>query len=127
MGNNLSLIYGAKAHGFPLHIRSVSSPTLQEQVMKQVIIFLIGFAIGVWVMDAQAQTYVVTNPQGYQTGTVQVQGNQAQVVNNAGYVTQSLTIYPNQVVTPSGAALGSSTGYTVPMSPPSPPSPRVLQ
>jgi hypothetical protein len=75
---------------------------------------------------AQAQTYVITNPQGYTQGTIQVQGNQAQVVNNAGYTTQNLTIYPNQVVAPSGYAVGTPS-YTVPSSPSSPPSPRVLQ
>ncbi len=73
-----------------------------------------------------AQTYVITNPQGYVTGTVQVQGNQAQVMDNRGYVTQNITIYPNQAVTPQGWAVGTPS-YTVPMSPPSPPSPRVLQ
>ena len=73
-----------------------------------------------------AQTYVITNPQGYSTGTVQVQGNQAQVVNNAGYVTQNITIYPNQAVTPSGWAVGKPM-YTVPPSPLSPPSMRVIQ
>ena len=75
---------------------------------------------------AQAQTYVVTNPQGYVQETVQVRGNQAQVVNNAGYVTQSVTIYPNQVVTPTGYAVGTPS-YTVPSVPMSPPSPRVMQ
>ena len=75
---------------------------------------------------AQAQTYVISTPQGYQAGVIQVQGNQAQVVNNAGYVTQSVTIYPNQVVTPTGYAVGTPS-YTVPSVPMSPPSPRVLQ
>jgi hypothetical protein len=75
---------------------------------------------------AQAQTYVVTNPQGYVQETVQIRGNQAQVVNNAGYVTQSVTIYPNQIVTPTGYAVGTPS-YTVPSVPMSPPSPRVLQ
>ena len=94
--------------------------------MKEIIIFLAGAAVGVWMSDSQAQTYVITNPQGYSQGTVQVQGNTAQVVNNAGYVTQSLTVYPNQVSAPSGYAVGTPS-YTVPLSPPSPPSPRVLQ
>lgn len=98
----------------------------KEQVMKEVFIFLGGVAVGLWVSNAQAQTYVITNPAGYSQGTVQVQGNQAQIVNNAGRVTQSVTIYPNQVVTPSGYAVGTPS-YTVPPSPPSPPSPRVLQ
>ena len=73
-----------------------------------------------------AQTYVITNPQGYVTGTVQVQGNQTQVVNNQGQVVQNLTIYPNQIVTPQGYAVGTPS-YTVPPSPPSPTSPRMLQ
>ena len=94
--------------------------------MKEVFIFLAGIAVGLWIPDATAQTYVITNPQGYSQGTVQVQGNQAQVVNNAGYVTQSLTVYPTQVTAPSGYAVGTPS-YTVPMTPPSPPSPRVLQ
>lgn len=95
--------------------------------MKEIIIFLAGFIVGGWAQDSNAQTYVITNPSGYSQGTVQVQGNQAQVVNNAGYVTQSLTVYPNQVVAPSGAAVGTFTGYTVPPVPMSPPSPRVMQ
>ena len=95
--------------------------------MKELIIFLAGFVVGGWAQDSMAQTYVITNPSGYSQGTVQVQGNQAQFVNNAGYVTQSATIYPNQVVMPSGAAIGTSTGYTVPSVPMSPSSPRVMQ
>lgn len=94
--------------------------------MKEAIIFLIGYIVGLGMNNAQAQTYVITNPQGYTQGTIQVQGNQAQVVNNAGQVTQNLTIYPNQVVTPSGYAIGTPS-YTVPSVPMSPPSPRVLQ
>ena len=71
-----------------------------------------------------AQTYVVTDPQGNVSYYVQKQGNQAQIVNNE--VRQTITIYPNQAVTPQGWAIGTPS-YTVPMSPPSPPSPRVLQ
>jgi hypothetical protein len=98
----------------------------KEQEMKELLIFLGGIAVGLWVSNAQAQNYVITSPQGYQQGTLQVQGNQAQVVNNQGYVTQTLTIYPNQVVTPSGYAIGTPS-YTVPSVPMSPSSPRVLQ
>jgi hypothetical protein len=90
------------------------------------IIFLVGFVIGGWAVQSEAQTYVITNPQGYSKGTVQVQGNQAQVVSTAGFITQSLTVYPTQVVTPQGYAIGTSS-YTVPSTPMSPPSPRVLQ
>jgi hypothetical protein len=73
-----------------------------------------------------AQTYVVTDPQGNVSYYVQKQGNSAQIVNNQGQVVQNATIYPSQVVTPQGWAVGTPS-YTVPMSPPSPPSPRVLQ
>jgi uncharacterized protein YxeA len=73
-----------------------------------------------------AQTYVVTDPQGNVSYYVQKQGNQAQIVNNQGQIVQNATIYPNQVVTPQGWAIGTPS-YAVPMSPPSPPSPRVLQ
>ena len=78
-----------------------------------------------------AQTYVMTNPQGYNTGSIQVQGNQATFVNPMGYVTQNATIYPDQIVfsTPSGVVTNviGTTSYKVPLSPPSPPSPRTLQ
>ena len=97
-----------------------------EYKLKELAIFFIGYIVGLGMNDAQAQTYVLTNPQGYVQSTIQVQGNQAQIVNNQGYVTQSVTVYPNQVVTPSGYAIGTPN-YTVPSTPPSPPSPRVLQ
>ena len=89
--------------------------------MKYLAVLLLTLSVNI-----QAQTYVITNPQGYVTGTVQVQGNQAQLYNPQGNVVQNFTIYPNQVVTPQGYAIGTPN-YTVPPSPPSPPSPRVLQ
>ena len=73
-----------------------------------------------------AQTYVITTPQGNVANYVQIQGNQAQVLNSQGNVVQNLTIYSNQAVTPQGYAIGIPS-YTVPMNPPSPTSPRVLQ
>jgi hypothetical protein len=97
-----------------------------KQFLMMIAIYGCGLITGIGLNECKAQTYVITNPQGYSQGTIQVQGNQAQVVNNQGYVTQSLTVYPNQVVTPQGYAIGTSS-YTVPPSPPSPPSPRVLQ
>ena len=81
--------------------------------------------------SAHAQTYQVTNPQGYNQGTVQIQGNTAQFVNSMGITTQTATIYPNQVVitTPNGytQSVVGNTGYTVPPSPSTPPSPRIMQ
>ena len=86
------------------------------------------FAYGV---PAKAQTYPMTNNQGYQVGTVQINGNTAQFVNPMGYTTQTATIYPNQVVitTPSGVntSVVGNAGYTVPSSPATPASPRVMQ
>jgi hypothetical protein len=86
------------------------------------------FAYGV---PAKAQTYPMTDARGYNRGTVQINGNTAQFVNPMGYTTQTATIYPNQVVitTPNGVTTNvvGSTGYTVPPSPPTPASPRVLQ
>ena len=77
-------------------------------------------------MNSYAQTYVITTPQGNVANYVQIQGNQAQILNSQGNVVQNLTIYPNQVVSPQGWAVGTPS-YRVPPSPPSPPSPRVLQ
>jgi hypothetical protein len=86
------------------------------------------FAYGV---SAKAQQVQMTDARGYNLGTVQINGNTAQFVNPMGYTTQTATIYPNQVVitTPSGytQSVVGNTGYTVPPSPPTPSSPRVLQ
>lgn len=86
------------------------------------------FAYGV---PAKAQSVQMTNAQGYNVGTVQINGNTAQFVNAMGITTQVATIYPNQVViqTPSGitTAVVGNTSYTVPSSPPTPMSPRVMQ
>jgi hypothetical protein len=86
------------------------------------------FAYGV---PAKAQTYPMTDARGYNRGTVQINGNTAQFVNPQGYTTQTATIYPNQIVitTPSGytQSVVGSPAYTVPSSPSTPPSPRVMQ
>jgi hypothetical protein len=94
---------------------------LKGGIMKYILILL---TLGI--NTVFAQTYVVTDPQSNVFYYVQKQGNLAQIVNNQGQVMQNATIYPNQVVTPQGWAVGTPS-YTVPMSPPSPPSPRVLQ
>lgn len=73
-----------------------------------------------------AQTYVITNSKGEVISSVQIKGNQAQVVNNFGYVTENLTIYPNQIVNTESWAIGKPI-YTIPPSPPSVPSVRVIQ
>jgi hypothetical protein len=78
-------------------------------------------------IPAKAQTYVITNPQGQVTGYIQQNGNTVNVLTPQGNtVGQPLTVYPNQIVTPSGSAIGIPS-YTVPMTPPSPPSVRVMQ
>ena len=86
------------------------------------------FAYGV---PAKAQTYPTTDARGYNTGSVQINGNTATFVNPMGYITQTATLYPNQVVitTPNGITqtVVGSPGYTVPSSPSTPSSPRVLQ
>jgi hypothetical protein len=86
------------------------------------------FAYGV---PAHAQTYPLTDARGYNQGTVQINGNTATFVNVAGYITQTATIYPNQVVitTPQGytQTVIGNPNYTVPASPSTPPSPMVLQ
>lgn len=89
--------------------------------MKYIIVLLLTLGFNV-----QAQTYVITNSRGEVISSVQIQGNQAQIVNNRGYVTENLTIYSNQAVTPSGIAIGKPM-YTIPPSPPSVPSVRVIQ
>ena len=86
------------------------------------------FAYGV---PAKAQSLQMYDGQGNNQGTVQINGNTAQFVNPQGYTTRTATIYPNQVVitTPNGytQSVVGNTGYTVPPSPPTPSSPRVLQ
>ena len=86
------------------------------------------FAYGV---PAKAQTVQMTNAQGYNVGTVQINGNTAQFVNPQGVTTQVATLYPGQVIiqTPQGVttAVIGNTGYTVPPSPPTPMTPRVMQ
>jgi hypothetical protein len=82
------------------------------------------FAYGV---PAHAQTYVIQNPQGQVTGYIQQNGNTVNMLNSQGStVGQPLTVYPTQIVTPYGGAIGSPS-YTVPRTPPSPPSVRVFQ
>ena len=86
------------------------------------------FAYGV---PAKAQTIPMTNAQGFNVGSVQINGNKAQFVNQSGVTTQTATIYPNQIViqTPSGVTTQviGGTGYTVPSSPQVPMTPRVMQ
>ena len=92
--------------------------------MKELIIFALGFYVGNW---AQAQTYVIQNQQGQVTSYIQQNGNTVNVLTPQGNtVGPPLTVYPNQIVTPNGSAIGVPR-YTVPMTPPSPPSVRVFQ
>jgi len=80
-------------------------------------------------IPAEAQTVQMTNSAGYNVGTVQINGNTAQFVNPMGYTTQTATIYPNQVVITNvqGTTVVGQPSYTVPPSPLTPMTPRVLQ
>lgn len=95
---------------------------------------LLGALLGCMIaygVPAKAQTYPMTDSRGYNRGTVQINGNTATFVSPMGHITQTATLYPNQVViiTPNGftQSVIGNPGYTVPPSPSSPPSPRVLQ
>ena len=106
---------------------SITSGIDKGTEMKETIIFFIGYILGLGMQDAAAQTYVIQNPQGQVTGYIQQNGNTVNVLTpNGNTVGQPLTVYPNQIVTPSTAAIGTPS-YTVPSVPMSPPSPRVLQ
>jgi hypothetical protein len=88
-------------------------------------------ALFAYSIPSEAQTVQMTNSAGYNVGTVQINGNTAQFVNAMGVTTQIATLYPGQVIiqTPSGVttAVIGNTNYTVPPSPPTPATPRVLQ
>jgi hypothetical protein len=82
--------------------------------------------------SAKAEIVQLTDSRGYSMGTVQINGNTAQFVNPQGYITQTATLYPNQVViqNPSlsnNAIVVGTPSYTVPPSPTTPPSPRIMQ
>jgi hypothetical protein len=91
---------------------------------------LLGVVLGAMLaygIPAHAQTYVVQNQQGQVTGYIQQNGNTVNLLTpNGNTIGQSLTVYPTQIVTPNGAAIGTPS-YTVPRTPPSPPSVRVFQ
>jgi len=99
--------------------------------LKLIFIFVCGMAVGSCATNLKAQTIPMTNAQGYNVGTVQINGNTAQFVNPMGVTTQIATLYPGQVIiqTPSGVttAVIGNTGYIVPPSPPTPMTPRVMQ
>jgi hypothetical protein len=95
--------------------------------MKETIFFLVGCIVGLGMQETNAQTYVVTTPQGNVAGYIQQNGQTVNVLGpNGNPVSPPLTAYPNQIVAPSGMAVGAPA-YTVPMQPPSPPTIRVLQ
>jgi len=98
--------------------------------IKIVLVFAAGFLLCQYTHEAEAQTVQVTDNRGYSMGTVQINGNTAQFVNPMGYTTQTATIYPNQVVITDSSNRSITVGqpsYTVPPSPLTPTTPRVLQ
>ena len=85
------------------------------------------FAYGI---PAKAQTVQMTDSRGYNVGTVQINGNTAQFVNPMGVTTQTATLYPGQVVITDSSNRTITVGqpsYTVPPSPKTPMTPRVMQ
>jgi hypothetical protein len=89
--------------------------------------YLLGACLFGAMINVSAKTYVIQNPQGQVQGYIQQNGNTVNVLApNGNTVGAPLTVYPNQVVSPSGYAIGTPS-YSVPMTPPSPPSPRVMQ
>jgi hypothetical protein len=98
--------------------------------IKIVLVFAAGFLLCQYTHEAEAQTVQVTDNRGYSMGTVQINGNTAQFVNPMGYTTQTATIYPNQVVITDSSNRSITVGqpgYTVPPSPPTPTTLRVMQ
>jgi hypothetical protein len=98
--------------------------------IKIVLVFASGFLLCQYTHEAEAQTVQVTDNRGYSMGTVQINGNTAQFVNPMGYTTQTATIYPNQVVITDSSNRSITVGqpsYTVPPSPLTPMTPRVMQ
>jgi len=98
--------------------------------IKIVLVFAAGFLLCQYTHEAEAQTVQVTDNRGYSIGTVQINGNTAQFVNPMGYTTKTATIYPNQVVITDSSNRSITVGqpsYTVPPSPLTPTTPRVMQ
>jgi hypothetical protein len=97
--------------------------------IKTVLVFASGFLLCQYTHEAEAQTVQLTDNRGYSIGTVQINGNTAQFVNPMGVTTQTATIYPNQVVitSPQGTTVVGQPSYTVPPSPLTPMTPRVMQ
>jgi hypothetical protein len=108
----------------------VCHPTKELQMKDFLGACLLGAVLGAmfaYSIPAQAQTYVVQNPQGQVQGYIQQNGNTINVLTpNGNTVGQPLTVYPNQIVNTVGGAIGTPS-YTVPSTPQSPPSPRVMQ
>lgn len=107
------------------------SSDIERLIMKEILriiwAFTMGYLVCAYSHEVQAQTYVVTNPQGQVTGYIQQNGNTVNVLTPQGNpVGQPMTLQSNQLTTPAGAVI-SVPVYTVPLTPPSPPSVRVFQ
>lgn len=90
---------------------------------------LLGAVLGAMLaygVPAKAQTYVVQNSLGYTQAYVQQNGQTLTVSTPQGVALPPLTVQPTQITNSFGGAIGIPS-YTVPMTPPSPPAPRVLQ
>lgn len=91
---------------------------------------LLGAVLGAMMaygVPAKAQTYAVQNKQGNTVGYFQQAWGTVNTLDaNGNVIATPMTVQSNQLTTSSGSAIGMPS-YTVPMTPPSPPSPRVLQ
>lgn len=95
--------------------------------MENPITFLILAVLGtLYFSNAKSQTVAIQTTQGQVAGYVQQNGSTVNLIAPNGAVAATATVYPTQITLPSGAAIGVPS-YTVPMTPPSPPAPRVLQ
>lgn len=99
---------------------------MESNFVKIVLGIAAGFLLALHTLEPKAQTVAIQGPAGYTQGYIQQNGSTVNLITPNGYVAATGTVYPTQITLPSGAAVGVPS-YTVPMTPPSPPSPRVLQ
>lgn len=99
---------------------------MESNFLKIVLGIAAGFLLALHTIEPKAQTVAIQGAQGQVQGYIQQNGSTVNLIAPNGAVAATGTVYPTQITLPSGAAIGVPS-YIVPMTPPSPPSPRVLQ